>query len=81
MGYEYEKEKLALFTDEGQKSFIKIRDKAFELLDFSGAFCLEKILWIDSRDLWFHLACIDRMIELGDIVGTTELHRVFIRET
>lgn len=73
MSYEYEKEKSALFTDAGQRSFIKVRDKAFEFLKIAGAFSSNKIIGIG--DPWFYLACLDRMVELGDIVEITGSNR------
>lgn len=82
MPYKYEEVKPQLFTEEGQSSFLKIRDRANELLDISGSFIAGKVLIGDS---WFALACLDRMIELGEIrevpqhTGLFAQHRVFVR--
>lgn len=82
MAYEYEIEKQKLFTDEGQRDFLKVRDKVFGLLDESGAFSIDKIF--DVGDSWFYIACIDRMAELREIVEIprNEVYgqdRVFVR--
>ncbi len=70
MGYEYDKEKLVLFTDEGQKIFLKARSKIFKMLDESGAFLLANAMYTGNP--WLYIACIDRMVELGEIVEVTE---------
>lgn len=70
MGYEYDKEKQELFTDKGQKVFLKTRNKIFKMLNESGAFRLANI--IDVGSSWFYLACADRMVELGEIVEVTD---------
>lgn len=36
--YDYAKEKKELFSDEGQRMFLKVRDKANSLLKTAGAF-------------------------------------------
>lgn len=69
MVYEYDREKQELFTDEGQRKFLKVRDKVFGLLNKSGAFSIDKI--IDVGDSWFYIACVDRMAELREIVEVT----------
>ena len=62
--YKYEEEKPKLFTDEGQRMFLKIRDKTHELLNQSGAVAMIKATGGDS---WMMLACVDRLVELGEI--------------
>lgn len=52
-------------TDKGQRHFLKVRDKAKELLKIAGAFQAEKVMMSGSTDLT--LASLDRMIELGEI--------------
>ena len=36
MNYNYETEKAFIFTDKGQKEFLKVRDRALGILDQSG---------------------------------------------
>lgn len=78
--YNYENEKSKIFTDDGQKDFIKIRDKVKILLDDAGAFMMEKIFI--TGNTWTMLACVDRLVELGEIIELTTngagQHRVFV---
>lgn len=64
MGYDYQHERAALFTEEGQVQFIKIRDNILNLIKTAGAFRLEEA-HICS---WDEIACVDRMVELGELV-------------
>lgn len=74
MPYDYTKERHNVFTDEGQKMFLKIRDRTQMLIKISGACTIEKI--IDGKgilgDTFIMLACIDRLEELGEI---RKIHR------
>ncbi len=69
MSYQYAVERPKIFTDEGQRDFLKIMDAAKELLAIAGAFrqqeCLSKAGV--GGDSWFLIACVDRMVELGFI--------------
>jgi len=83
MSYKYEDQKEWLFTDEGQRKFLAIRDKVFALLKTSGAFMMENIL---SGGDWECLACVDRMVELHEIREIPQIddflagqHRVFVK--
>lgn len=64
--YKYEEIKPCLFTDEGQRKFLKIRDHVHATLAKSGAITMGKAL-IAGGDTWEQLACVDRMVELGEI--------------
>lgn len=67
--YNYKDERMNLFTDEGQKLLLKVRDKAQSLLKTSGAFRMTEVLQGIGGDSSFQqLACIDRLIELQEIV-------------
>jgi hypothetical protein len=67
--YQYEKEKSAIFTEEGQKNFLAIRDHVLKLLDEAGACNMNKAAF--GADVtgctWFMMACVDRLVELGEI--------------
>ncbi len=66
--YNYETEKPRLFTDEGQRMFLKIRDHANELLAKAGAArCQELMDGSGGGDSWQMLACVDRLVELGEL--------------
>lgn len=68
MPYNYEKQKPAIFSDAGQRMFLKIRDHTKRLMAESGAArCQEMLLIRSGGDTWEMLACIDRLVELGEI--------------
>jgi len=82
--YDYETEKKNIFTDEGQRMFLKIRDTVHRLLEVSGAFQMEKAWKNVTGSSWEMMACVDRLAELGEIqeVGTAKSmaqYRVFIK--
>ena len=85
MSYNYIEQKKELFTDEGQRLFIKLRDHALALVQKSGAVRSQEIMSIGSGDSWTLLACIDRMVEIGDLIEVTKSdivrgqNRIFIR--
>lgn len=64
--YDYQTEREKIFTDDGQRRFLRIRDKANELLELAGCFRMDRVL--ASGDTWENMACVDRLVELGEIV-------------
>lgn len=66
--YQYKQEKTHLFSDEGQRMFLKIRDFVHEVLKKSGAITMEKaIAAAGGGSAWTMMACVDRMVELGEL--------------
>jgi hypothetical protein len=63
MGYNYEEQRSLLFTEAGQLTFIKVRDRVKHLLEEAGAFRMEKV-----GGSWDDMACVDRMVEIGELV-------------
>lgn len=84
MPYDYATEKPFIFTDEGQRMFLRIRDKFQQLFEFSGAARLDKAIAGNSGSSWSMLACVDRLEELGEIQRVTSSdkfatqHQVYI---
>lgn len=82
MSYSYTSERPYLFTEAGQVDFLRVRDKAQELLKVAGAVMSGNLL-INTGDVWKNLACIDRLVELGELVEVTDRmqvagqHRIF----
>lgn len=71
--YNYQTERPKLFTEEGQIMFMKIRDKAHKLLKEAGAFSAGHVTGAGgSGDSWTMIACIDRLVELGEIIELTD---------
>ncbi len=70
MSYCYATERPKIFTENGQSAFLKVRDAAHELLEIAGAFRQSELLMRAKicGDSWFMIACIDRLVELGEIV-------------
>lgn len=67
MAYDYAAERATVFTEEGQRTFLKIRDKSKRLIAEAGA-CTSGALITDiGGDSWHMLACIDRLVELGEL--------------
>jgi hypothetical protein len=83
MGYVYEIEKPHIFTEEGQRKFLIVRDNVKTLLQRAGAVRMQEAIRGVSGDSWQHLAYVDRLVELGEL---RELnfgpcagqHRVFV---
>lgn len=65
--YNYEKEKPEIFTEKGNEIFLKIRDNVFKILKLKGLINMSDAIKSCSGSNWFLMACIDRMVELGEI--------------
>lgn len=65
--------------------FLRIRDKTHELLELAGAARLEEMISGNTGESWLMLACVDRLVELGEIREVTEKgscagqHRIFVK--
>jgi len=68
MSYDYQTEKANLFTEEGVKILIHIRDRIKSLLDYSGAFTASQALQKCSGSSWTMLAALDYLVETKEIV-------------
>lgn len=68
MPYNYEEQKPAIFTESGQRMFLKIRDHAQDLLKKAGAARMQELVsGAGGGDSWDMLACVDRLVEIGEI--------------
>src|SRR5438270_855499 len=65
--YNYKEYKKEVFTEEGQEMFLSIRDRVHNILQQSGAITMAKAIYGESGDNWKMLACVDRLVELGEI--------------
>ena len=86
MPYDYQTEKQELFTERGQVMFLKIRDNVKYLLKQAGAVRMaEAINNCGGGNSWTMLACVDRLVELKEIVEITApgqvagQYRVFVK--
>lgn len=84
--YKYEEIKTRLFDDDGQRMLLKIRDHVHKTLVISGAITMGKAIAAScGGDSWTMLACVDRLVELGEIreIMYGEVagqHRIFVSE-
>jgi len=82
--YNYSEAKPRIFTEDGQKMFLAIRDKTHRLLKLAGAVRMEEAMsGCGGGSSWDMLACVDRLVELGEIREITNgnvagQHRVFV---
>lgn len=67
--YNYQKEREKLFTDKGQRLFLKVRDSIACKIKVTGAITIEKAINDIGGDSWELLACVDRLKELGELRG------------
>lgn len=73
MSYRYEDLKSDLFTEAGSVAFTRIRDRVRKVVREAGAITMGSAIHGASGDSWVMLACVDRLVELGELreVGTT----------
>lgn len=76
MSYNYADQRPSLFTESGQVMFLAIRDNAKRLLSLAGAFTCGQVIRGCSGDSWQMLACVDRLVELGEIREATDPAKV-----
>lgn len=85
--YDYRREVPELFTDQGQRLFLGIRDRVRGLLKETGAIRMGEASrlppGIAASSNWTMMACVDRMVELGELLEVTPSdcagqHRVFV---
>lgn len=81
--YCYEEQKSEIFCESGQEMFLAIRDNVHHLLKQAGAVRIEEAIRGQGGNDWTKLACVDRLVELGEIKEITSpnvvaQHRIFI---
>lgn len=83
MSYKYRDTKSKIFEEENQKIFLKIRDNINRLLADAGAVSMGRAIKGTTGDSWVMLACVDRLVELGEIEeiprNCIAQHRLFIK--
>ena len=84
MSYRYEDLRPWVFTDEGQRALLRLRDWTMGALRRTGAFQLHcAIDAAGSGDSWQRIALVDRLVELGEIklverAGVASQYRVYV---
>lgn len=67
MSYNYTDLRPKLFTEDGQVLFLEMRDRAKKIIAHAGAARMDAIMQGSTGDTWLMLACVDRMVELGEL--------------
>lgn len=65
--YEYRDLRSKLFTEEGTVMFMAIRDHVQKLLRDAGACTMGAAMRGTCGDTWTMMACVDRLVELGEL--------------
>ena len=85
--YSYTAERSFVLTDEGQRSFLRVRDFAAKCLKNSGAVTTGVLMGVASAgDSFKSMACVDRLLELGEVSEVSSPNyawqdRIFINRT
>tara|TARA_R110000744_G_scaffold368381_1_gene478245 strand:+ start:53 stop:313 length:261 start_codon:yes stop_codon:yes gene_type:complete len=74
--YDYESNKAHMFTEDGQKMFLSIRDRTNRLIDVAGAVSMGMAISGETGISWHMIACVDRLVELGEIHEVEMTHPV-----
>jgi hypothetical protein len=81
MPYSYQELRPRIFTEEGQVRFTAVRDRARDLLTAHGQATLEQLINGFAGTNWDQIACVDRMVELGELRlvsrGETSSHDLY----
>jgi hypothetical protein len=69
--YNYQQHRHYVLTDDGQRHFIKVRDRVLKLVEETGAItmgCASRLPpGVGAADSFHSMVCVDRMVELGDL--------------
>lgn len=67
MSYNYKDEKPKIFTEQGQRMFLEIRDRVDRLLVAAGAVTMERAIQGTTGEMWLMIACVDWLVELREL--------------
>lgn len=67
MAYDYSKQRQELFKPDGVAMLLKVRDNVNQLIDTAGAFEAGKAWDGVTGDSWTMLACLDYLVETGEL--------------
>lgn len=66
--YDYKNEKPKIFSEKGQIKFLKIRDTIKAKCILAGVCDMESAIRSIGGDTWESMACVDRLVELEEII-------------
>jgi hypothetical protein len=73
--YQYDDLRPQIFTDEGQREFLKVRDHVHKLLKLTGAIRAQEAM--GDGESWVQMSYLDRLVELGEIREILQKDLVF----
>lgn len=82
MSYQYTDLRPRIFSEDGVRMLMAIRDNVRKLLTAAGAVRMQEAIATVSGDSWLMLACVDYLVQIGELVeisrpGCAGQHRVF----
>lgn len=85
MSYNYKRERCKLFSDEGLRALVDVKDFVDKALAFAGAVRMGEIIHtVSTESNWMTMACVDRLVETEQIreitVASFGNSRVFVRK-
>lgn len=67
MSYDYQTERPKIFSEKGVEMLLKLRDRAFALIEYSGAARAGNIMEDITGDSWMALAILDYLVERDEL--------------
>ena len=78
--YSYKRDRKYLFTEAGQVDFLKVRDHVHKILKKSGAITMGRATDPITGVNYEQWACVDRLVELGEIIEIVPVKKLFYNE-
>ena len=72
MTYKYEESKPNLLDKEELKRFLEVRDIVKDEIDSVGMVVMGAVMMRTLGDTWKTMACVEMLVEIGEIVETTQ---------
>lgn len=72
MGYKYEECKPNLLDKKELRRFLEIRDIVKDEIDSVGMVVMGAVMMRATGDTWKSMACVEMLVEIGEIVETTQ---------
>ena len=80
MAYKYEECKPNLLNKEELKRFLEVRDIVKDEIDAVGMVVMGAVMMRALGDTWKVMACVDMLVEIGEIVETTQKNGTWAQE-
>lgn len=80
MTYNYEEYKPNLLDKEELRRFLKVRDIVKDEIDSIGMVVMGAVMMRACGDTWKTMACVEMLVEIGEIVETTQKNVTWAQE-